>query len=185
MTFSVEPLADLPDVLLITPQVFSDTRGEFLETWQADKFRDIGIDVAFAQDNQSSSQRGVLRGLHYQLPPHAQAKLVRAVSGEVFDVAVDLRRSSPTLGKWAGRTLSADTHQMLWIPEGFAHGYVALSSRAIVFYKTSALYSVDAERCLRWDDPGVGIEWPGLDGDPILSPKDVSAVGFDDAELFS
>ena len=185
MTFSVEPLADLSEVLLVTPRVFPDERGQFVETWQADKFRDIGIDVAFVQDNQSSSRRGVLRGLHYQLPPHAQAKLVRAVSGEVFDVAVDLRRSSPTFGRWVGRILSDATQQMMWIPEGFAHGYVALSDHAIVAYKASAVYAVDAERSLRWDDPEIGIEWPDLDGGPTLSSKDASAFGLGDADLFS
>ncbi len=185
MTFTAEPLSELPDVWLVTPRVVPDERGEFLETWQADKFRDIDIDIGFVQDNQSSSRRRVLRGLHYQLPPHAQAKLVRVVSGEVFDVAVDVRRSSPTFGRWAGRTLSDATHQMLWIPEGFAHGYVALSDDAIIAYKASAVYAVDAERSLRWDDPEIGIEWPELDGGPILSPKDRDAPVMADADMFS
>ena len=140
--------------------------------------------MAFVQDNQSSSRRGVLRGLHYQLPPHAQAKLVRVVSGEVFDVAVDIRRSSPTFGKWAGQILSDATHQMLWIPEGFAHGYIALSDHAIVAYKASAVYAADAERSLRWDDVEIGIQWPEVDGGPILSSKDIKAPVLADADIF-
>ncbi len=184
MTFTTEPLSELPDVWLITPKVFPDERGHFLETWQADKFRDIGLDVAFVQDNQSSSRRGGLRGLHYQLPPYAQAKLVRVVSGEVFDVAVDVRRSSPTFGKWAGQILSDATHQMLWIPQGFAHGYIALSDHAIVAYKASAAYAADAERSLRWDDAAIGIQWPEVDGGPILSPKDLGAPVMADADIF-
>ncbi len=184
MTFTAEPLSELPDLWLITPNVFPDERGHFLETWQADKFRNIGIDVAFVQDNQSSSHRGVLRGLHFQLPPHAQAKLVRVVSGEVFDVAVDIRRSSPTFGKWAGQILSDATHQMLWIPTGFAHGYIALSDHAIVAYKASAVYAADAERSLRWDDGEIGIEWPEVDGGPILSSKDIEAPVMSDADIF-
>ena len=184
MTFSVEPLPELPDVLLITPRLFPDERGVFLETWRADEFGDIGIDVEFVQDNHSLSHRGVLRGLHYQLPPCAQAKLVRAAAGEVFDVAVDVRRSSPTFGKWAGRMMSDATHQMLLIPEGFAHGFLALSDHAIVVYKTSAVYAADAERTLRWDDPEVGIDWPELEGGPILSPKDADGTPLADADLF-
>lgn len=184
MTFTAEPLTELPDVWLVTPRVFPDERGQFLETWQADEFRNIDIDVAFVQDNQSSSRRGVLRGLHYQLPPHAQAKLVRVVSGEVFDVAVDIRRSSPTFGKWVGQILSDATHQMLWIPQGFAHGYMALSDQAIVVYKASAVYAADAERSLRWDDAEIGIEWPEVAGGPILSPKDIEAPVMSDADVF-
>ncbi len=184
MTFVAEPLSELPDVWLITPTAFPDERGEFLETWQADKFRNIGIDVAFVQDNQSSSHRGVLRGLHFQLPPHAQAKLVRVVSGEVFDVAVDIRRSSPTFGRWAGQILSDATHQMLWVPAGFAHGYIVLSDDAIVAYKASAAYAADAERSLRWNDAEIGIEWPEVDGGPILSPKDLGAPVMADADIF-
>ncbi len=184
MTFAVEPLSKLPDVWVITPSVFPDERGEFLETWHADKFREAGIDVAFVQDNQSSSRRGVLRGLHYQLPPHAQGKLVRASSGEVFDVAVDLRESSPTFGRWAGHPLSDVTHQMMWIPEGFAHGYIALSDRAIVVYKASAVYLAESERSLRWDDSEIGIEWPEIADGPILSPKDAGASSLADADLF-
>ncbi len=184
MTFTVEPFSDLPDVWLITPAVHPDERGEFLESWRADEFRDIGIDVAFVQDNQSSSRRGVLRGLHYQLPPYAQAKLVRAVSGEVFDVAVDLRESSPTFGQWAGGILSDVTNQMIWIPEGFAHGYLALSDHVIVTYKVSAVYEAEAERSLRWDDSEIGVDWPEMVGGPILSPKDAKATSLVEADLF-
>ena len=184
MTFTAEPLPELPDVWLITPRVFSDERGDFLETWQVENFRDIGIDVAFVQDNQSSSRRGVLRGLHYQLPPHAQAKLVRAAAGEMFDVAVDVRRSSPTFGRWAGRILSDTTHQMVWIPEGFAHGYVSLTDHTIVAYKASTLYAAEAERTIRWDDPEIGIEWPDLGAGPILSLKDANASALADADIF-
>ena len=184
MTFTAEPLSELPDVWLIKPTVFPDERGQFLETWQAHKFSDIGVEAAFVQDNQSSSHRGVLRGLHYQLPPHAQGKLVRVVSGEVFDVAVDIRRSSPTFGKWAGQILSDATQQMLWIPAGFAHGYLALSDHAIVVYKASAVYAADAERSLRWDDAEIGIEWPEVDGGPILSSKDIEAPVMADADMF-
>ena len=175
----------MPDVWLITPQVFPDDRGEFLETWRADQFRDLGIDVDFAQDNQSLSRRGVLRGLHYQIAPDAQAKLVGAAVGEVIDVVVDLRQSSPTFGEWAGRTLSASDHQMLWIPMGFAHGFLALTESALVLYKTSAPYSAASERTIRWDDPTLGIEWPEVEGGPLLSAKDAAAEAFTDADLFS
>ena len=184
MTFTAEPLAELPEVWLITPTVFPDERGEFLETWQAEKFHDIGIDTEFVQDNQSSSSRGVLRGLHYQLPPHGQAKLVRAAAGRMFDVVVDVRRSSPTFGRWAGRILSDATHQMVWIPEGFAHGYVSLTDPTIVAYKASAAYAAEAERSLRWDDAAIGIEWPDVGVGPILSPKDVGAPVLADADVF-
>ena len=185
MTFVAEPLAELPDVWLITPRVFPDERGEFLETWQAGGFQEIGIDADFAQDNESLSQSGVLRGLHYQLPPDAQAKLVRVAVGEVFDVAVDLRQSSPTFGKWAGHKLSAAGHQMLWIPVGFAHGFLALTDPALVLYKASGPYAAASERTIRWDDPTLGIEWPEVGGDPILSPKDADAPTLADVELFS
>ena len=185
MTFVVEPLVELPDVWLITPKVLPDERGQFLETWHSDKFRKIGIDVAFAQDNQSMSRRGVLRGLHYQLAPDDQAKLVRVAVGEVFDVAVDLRQSSPTFGKWSGHRLSATEHQMLWIPAGFAHGFLALTDPALVLYKASASYVAASERTIRWDDPTVGIEWPEIEGGPILSSKDAAALAFAEADLFS
>ena len=184
MTFVAEPLAGLPDVWLIAPKVLPDERGQFLETWHSGKFREIGIDVEFAQDNQSLSRRGVLRGLHYQVAPDDQAKLVRAAVGEVFDVAVDLRRSSPTFGRWSGHKLSAADHRMLWIPAGFAHGFLALTDHALVLYKASAPYVAASERTIRWDDPTVGIEWPEVDGGPILSSKDGDASAFVDADLF-
>jgi dTDP-4-dehydrorhamnose 3,5-epimerase len=184
VTFAAEPLLEMPDVWLITPKVFPDDRGQFLETWQADKFGAIGIDIDFAQDNHSQSRRGVLRGLHYQVAPDAQAKLVRAAEGEVFDVVVDLRQSSPTFGKWAGRKLSSTDHQMLWIPEGFAHGFLALTDSALVLYKASAPYAAASERTIQWNDPTVGIEWPEVDGGPILSPKDADASAFAEADLF-
>lgn len=184
MSFVAEPLPEMPDIWLITPEMFPDERGRFLETWQADKFGDIGIDVEFAQDNQSVSHRGVLRGLHYQLPPDAQAKLVRVASGEVFDVVLDLRRSSPTFGKWAGHTLAGATQLMLWIPEGFAHGFISLTDHTLVLYKASAPYSASSERTIRWNDPTVGVEWPDVEGGPVLSAKDADAPAFADADMF-
>lgn len=184
MTFTAEPLPELSDVVVITPRVHADDRGLFLETWHADKFRELGLDLHFAQDNHSASNRGVLRGLHYQLPPFAQGKLVRVAHGEVFDAVVDLRRSSPNFGKWAGWVLSDVTHQMLWIPEGFAHGFLVLSKTAIVGYKATARYSAEHERAIRWDDERIGIDWPDVGTVPVLSAKDASATGFDDADVF-
>jgi dTDP-4-dehydrorhamnose 3,5-epimerase len=184
MSFIAEPLPELPDIWLITPTVYPDERGEFLETFQAERFRRLGIGVEFVQDNHSVSRRGVVRGLHYQLPPHAQAKLVSVAAGEIFDVVVDVRRSSPGFGKWAGRTLSSETHQMLWIPEGFAHGFLALSDAAAVVYKAAATYDAASERSLSWDDPAVGIEWPEIAGGPTLSPKDLAASALADADTF-
>lgn len=153
---NIEALA-IPEVLLITPRVFGDARGFFLESWNRRSFAAAGLDLDFVQDNHSRSQRGVLRGLHYQIR-QPQGKLVRVVAGEVFDVAVDLRRSSPHFGRWVGARLSADNAQMLWVPPGFAHGFLVLSEQADFLYKTTDYYLPEAERCLRWDDPSVGVQ---------------------------
>ncbi len=177
------PLA-IPEVFLFTPKVFGDERGFFYESFNARVFNEIiGQQVTFVQDNHSRSTKGVLRGLHYQLPPHAQGKLVRVVQGEVFDVAVDIRRSSPTFGKWVGATLSAQNHNQLWIPPGFAHGFVTLSETAEFLYKTTDFYSPQSERCIAWDDPEIAIEWP-IDYTPSLSAKDCLGVSFNKAEHF-
>lgn len=161
----------LPDVLMIEPTVFGDARGFFLESFNARDFAAAsGLEIEFVQDNHSRSARGVLRGLHYQLC-EPQGKLVRVVRGRVFDVAVDMRRSSPHFGHWAGAELSEDNHRQLWIPEGFAHGFLVLSESADFIYKTTAYYAPEHERCLAWNDPEVGIAWP-LEGEPRLSAKD-------------
>lgn len=174
----------IPDVVLLTPKVFGDDRGFFFESFHAGRFAaTVGRQANFVQDNHSRSRRGVLRGLHYQLAPHAQGKLVRVIQGEVFDVAVDLRRSSATFGQWTSARLSADNKQQLWIPEGFAHGFLTLSDTAELLYKTTALYAPEHERAIAWNDPCIGIEWP-LDGLPMLSGKDVDAGSFADATLF-
>lgn len=167
---------DLPEVLILEPKVFGDERGFFTESFNQRVFdAAVGYHVDFVQDNHSRSARGVLRGLHYQLTPHAQGKLVRVTQGKVFDVAVDMRRSSPRFGRWAGVELSADNHRQLWIPPGFAHGFLVLSESADFLYKTSGYYAPDAEGALRWDDPTVGIHWPALDASPQLSAKDAVA----------
>jgi len=161
----------IPDVLMIEPKVFGDARGFFFESFNARAFRDAtGLDETFVQDNHSRSARGVLRGLHYQIR-QPQGKLVRVVRGAVFDVAVDLRRASPSFGRWAGVELSEDNHRQLWIPPGFAHGFVVLSESADFLYKTTDYYAPEHERCLLWNDPAVGIDWP-LDTPPLLSGKD-------------
>lgn len=160
----------IPEVLLITPRVFSDERGFFLESYNANEFARAGLTEVFVQDNHSRSTRGVLRGLHYQLEK-SQGKLVRAVRGSIFDVAVDIRVGSPTFGKWVGVTLDDERKQSLWIPEGFAHGFCVLSEVADVAYKTTDFYAPAAERGIRWDDPLLGISWPIED--PILSEKDL------------
>ena len=164
--------------LLLTPRVFGDERGFFLESWNQQAFNAAAGDTAFVQDNHSRSSRGVLRGLHYQLPPHPQGKLVRCVLGEIFDVAVDIRRSSPTFGQWVGAVLSADNKQQLWVPAGFAHGFLTLSEQAEVLYKTTDFWSRECERAIRWDDPQLAIAWPleALAGaEPQLSEKDAVA----------
>ena len=174
----------LPDVILIRPKVFSDARGFFLETYREDKFTQSGIDKRFVQDNHSGSVKGVLRGLHYQIH-QPQGKLVRALAGEIFDVAVDVRRTSPTFGKWCGEYLSAENRHQLWIPEGFAHGFLALSDWVEVAYKATDYYAPEWERCIVWNDPAIGIEWPVLDGaDIAVSAKDALGKVFKEAEVF-
>ena len=179
----VTPLS-IPDVLLIESQVFGDNRGFFFESFNQKKFEDvIGKKVNFVQDNHSKSIKGVLRGLHYQLNPKAQGKLVRVTQGEVFDVAVDLRKSSPTFGKWAGEILSADNKKQMWIPEGFAHGFVTLSDTAEFLYKTTDFYSKEHEQAIRWNDETIGIQWPIKD--ISLSAKDETAQSFKEANYFN
>jgi len=179
----VTPTA-IPDVLLIEPKVFGDARGFFFESYNRHAFKEAtGLDVDFVQDNHSKSAKGVLRGLHYQLPPKAQGKLVRVVQGEVFDVAVDLRKSSPTFGCWVGDILSAENKKQLWIPPGFAHGFVTLSDTAEFLYKTTDYYSPVHERCIRWDDPVLAVEWL-QQGAPLVSAKDARGLAFAVAELF-
>lgn len=164
---------EIPDVLILEPKVFGDNRGFFYESYNERVFREAtGLDVHFVQDNHSRSVKGVLRGLHYQLPPAAQGKLVRCVVGEVFDVAVDLRQSSSTFGRWVGVSLSAENKRQLWIPEGFAHGFLVISEWAEFLYKTTAFYASAQERTLFWNDPNLAIKWP-LSGNPILSAKDL------------
>ena len=173
----------LPDVLLIVPPIFEDDRGFFLESWNERTFRQAGLDVCFRQDNHSRSARNVLRGLHYQLT-QPQGKLVRCVSGAIFDVAVDLRRSSASFGKWVGVELSETNRHMLWIPPGFGHGFLVLSAQADVLYKTTDFFSAESDCAVLWSDPEIGIDWP-LDGPPILSRKDADGRRLADAELFS
>ncbi len=175
---------DIPEVILIRPQVFGDARGYFLESWQKSKFAAAGIDVEFVQDNHSRSTRAVLRGLHYQIR-QPQGKLVRVVTGSVFDVAVDVRRSSPTFGRWVGCELSDENHHMLWVPPGFAHGYLVLSESADFLYRCTDFYASASERAIRWDDPDLGVKWPLPPGAaPVLSAKDAAAPRFRDAEYF-
>ena len=181
----------LPGVLLVEPAVFADDRGWFMESfnqprWEA-ALRALGEPVPppFVQDNHSSSRAGVLRGLHYQLPPHAQGKLVRVVQGAAFDVAVDIRRGSPAFGRWFGAELTAANRRQLWIPPGFAHAFIALEDDTHFLYKTTDVYAKDCERAIRWDDPAIGIAWPlpaGLAA-PLLAPKDATAPRLADAEL--
>ncbi|GBG12950.1 dTDP-4-dehydrorhamnose 3,5-epimerase [Novimethylophilus kurashikiensis] len=174
---------EIPDVLLLEPKVFGDDRGFFFESYNENQFfAATGLRPRFVQDNHSRSARNVLRGLHYQIR-QPQCKLVRVVAGEVFDVAVDLRKSSPTFGRWAGALLSAENKRQLWIPEGFAHGFLVLSETADFLYKTTDFYAPEHERCVQWDDPAIGIQW-ALQGEPMLSAKDAQGVSFADAEHF-
>ena len=173
----------IPEVILIEPDVHKDARGFFLETWHQRKYAEAGIEGPFVQDNLSHSGRGTLRGLHAQIH-HPQGKLVRAVEGEMFDVAVDIRRGSPTLGRWVGFSLSGENFHQLWIPPGFAHGFLTLSSTADVLYKASAYYEQELDRCIRWDDPELAIGWP-LDGRrPVLSGRDAGAGYLADSTVF-
>jgi len=175
----------LPDVIRIEPTVHGDERGFFMETWQARRFHEAGIDGEFVQDNVSHSSKGSLRGLHYQIE-HSQGKLVRVVQGEVFDVAVDLRKSSPHYGQWVGEVLSAENKHQLWVPPGYGHGFLVLSDTAEFEYKCTEYYAPELERAIRWDDPDLGIEWPLLDGkQPVLSSKDAGAPFFRDAETYA
>jgi len=180
---NVRPTA-IPDVLVLEPKVFGDARGFFFESWNQRSFEAaVGRRVQFVQDNHSLSARHVLRGLHYQCP-HPQGKLVRVVRGEVFDVAVDVRRGSPTLGRWVGEVLSAANRRQMWVPEGFAHGFLVLSDEAEFLYKTTDYYHREDERCIRWDDPELGIPWPLEGAAPVVSAKDAEAAGFGSAVLF-
>ncbi len=181
MKFEATPLEG---VYLLRPRVFGDSRGFFLESWNARTFREAGFDLQFVQDNHSRSARGILRGMHYQTE-HTQGKLVRVTAGEVFDAVVDLRRSSPTLGQWYGATLSAANHHMLWIPPGFAHGFYVTSEYADFQYKCTEFYHPESEISLAWDDPSVGIEWPVPAGEePLLSAKDSAGLPWSEVPLF-
>ncbi len=175
------PLA-IPEVILMEPRVFGDARGFFLESWNRRSFAEHGLDLDFVQDNHSRSRRGVLRGLHYQIQ-QPQGKLVRVVSGEVFDVAVDLRRSSPTFGQWVGATLSAENHRLLWVPPGFAHGFYVLSEVADFLYKATDFYAATHERTIIWNDPDIAIDWP-LQGEPLLAPKDAAGSPLAEAPCY-
>jgi dTDP-4-dehydrorhamnose 3,5-epimerase len=177
------PLA-LPEVMLLEPRVFADDRGWFYESFNARSFAEAtGLDVTFVQDNHSRSSRGVLRGLHYQLPPAPQGKLVRAVTGAILDVAVDIRKSSPNYGHWVAEELSAENKRQLWVPAGFAHGFIALSDGTEVLYKTTDFYHKAAERSIRWDDPDLAIDWP-REFEPLLADKDAAAPAFAAADTF-
>jgi len=173
----------ISDVKLLKPKVFGDERGFFMESYNQKTLKDLcGLDVDFVQDNHSRSTKNVLRGLHYQME-QAQGKLVRVVSGEVFDVAVDLRQSSATFGQWEGTVLSGQNHHQFYVPPGFAHGFVVLSETADFLYKTTDYYAPQHEKCIRWDDPEIGIEWP-IDGEPSLSEKDKAGVSFQQAVYY-
>lgn len=173
----------IPEVLIIEPQVFGDERGFFFESFNQQKFERLtGVKAEFVQDNHSKSAKNVLRGLHYQIQ-QPQGKLVRVVAGEVFDVAVDVRRHSSTFGKWVGVLLSAENKRQLWVPPGFAHGFLVLKEATEFLYKTTDYYAPQHERCIRWDDPEIGIQWP-LDGNPLLSAKDQAGLALAQAEVF-
>jgi dTDP-4-dehydrorhamnose 3,5-epimerase len=175
----------IPDVLIIEPKVFGDSRGFFYESFNQQAFNQAtGLDLQFVQDNHSRSTKGVLRGLHYQLPPHAQGKLVRCTRGAVWDVAVDIRKSSTTFGQWAGIELSEDNHKQFWIPPGFAHGFVVLSESADFLYKTTNYYAPTHDGCIVWNDSTLGIKWPGA-GAPQLSAKDLAGSAFLRAQVFA
>ena len=175
---------DIPGPLIIEPRVFGDARGFFMETWNDAVFRDAGLDLSFVQDNHSHSQKGVLRGLHFQ-NPGPQGKLVRVARGSVFDVAVDLRRSSDHFGKWVGVELSAENKRMFWVPEGFAHGFLTLEDDTDFLYKCTAPYAPQSEHTLAWDDPAIGIDWPTNNIEPIVSEKDAKGLALDQVEPFA
>lgn len=175
---------EIPEVKLIEPRIFGDDRGFFMETWQRQKFAEVGIDYDFVQDNHSRSIHETLRGLHYQIQ-QPQGKLVRATVGEVYDVAVDIRRSSPTFGQWVGRYLSEENKHLLWVPPGFAHGFYVTSDIAEVQYKCTDYYAPEHERSIRWDDPSLSIQWPITpNAEPFLSEKDAGGTPLNEAELF-
>lgn len=175
----------IPDVMVIEPKVFGDARGFFYESFNQQAFNAAtGTNLEFVQDNHSRSSKGVLRGLHYQLPPHAQGKLVRVVRGAVWDVAVDIRKDSPTFGQWVAETLTEDSHKQFWIPPGFAHGFVVLSDTADFLYKTTNYYAPQSDRGIAWNDPDLGIQWPDLGMEFVLSDKDQKQSAFKDAEVF-
>ena len=173
----------IPDVVILEPKVHGDHRGYFMETWRQSEFAKLGLPTTFVQDNQSKSQQGILRGLHYQLT-RPQGKLVRVIAGEIFDVAVDLRKSSPTFGQWDGVRLSSDNCRQLWVPPGFAHGFYVLSETAEVVYKCTEYYFPDDERGLLWNDEEIGVHWPLLNPEPTLSEKDRHAPRFDELEYY-
>lgn len=181
MPFTFEK-TNIPEVILVTPKVFGDHRGFFLESYKASEFKNGGIDESFPQDNHSRSEKGVLRGLHYQMPPHAQGKLVRCLVGEIWDAVVDIRKSSPSFGQWTAATLSDENRRMLYVPPGFAHGFFTVSDVAEVFYKTTTEYDHDSERGIMWNDPDVAISWPS--DSPKLSQRDTAHPSFKDADLF-
>ncbi|MCP4536070.1 MAG: dTDP-4-dehydrorhamnose 3,5-epimerase [Chloroflexi bacterium] len=180
MPFRFQKL-DIPDVILIEPRTFADPRGFFMETYKKSEFAANGIPAEFVQRNYSHSIRGTLRGLHYQKPPHAQGKLVMALRGEVFDVAVDIRQGSPTYGQWVGATLSDENFHMLYIPPGFAHGFCVLSEKADFVYLITAEYALECETGIRWDDPAIGVQWPVTE--PLLSPRDTQLPLLKDADV--
>ena len=178
---SVTPTA-VPDVIVLEPKVFGDSRGFFLESWNQRAFAAAGIRAEFVQDNHSRSGRNVLRGLHYQIR-QPQGKLLRVIAGEIYDVAVDIRRNSPTFGRWIGLTLSAENRRMVWVPAGFAHGFLVVSEAAEVLYKATDYYAPEHERTIAWNDPDIGIAWP-LSGEPVLSAKDAVGQRLRDAEVY-
>ena len=174
----------IPDVILLEPKVFGDDRGFFFESFNQKEFeQETGLSPIFVQGNHSKSSKGVLRGLHYQLPPKAQGKLVRVTQGEVFDVVVDIRKSSPTFGKWVGERLTGENKKQLWIPEGFAHGFIVISQMAEFLYKTTNYYAPEYERCIKWDDPEIGIDWITTE-DLNHSKKDLNGISMRNAETF-
>jgi dTDP-4-dehydrorhamnose 3,5-epimerase len=174
----------IPDIIIFEPKVFEDDRGVFFESFNLKNFEEItGITPTFVQDNHSKSTKGVLRGLHYQLQPKAQGKLIRVIQGEIFDVVVDIRKDSPTFGQWHGEVLSADNKKQLWIPIGFAHGFLTLSDTAEILYKTTDFYAPDFERCIAWNDSEIGIDWP-LNRAPQLSQKDMHGLSLRQSEYF-